>query len=151
MKPLIVLIVAFFLSLIIIKLTSGIYDLQMAGRIAMVIMLLFTSIAHFKFVEGMAMMVPDIIPNKKLVVYITGYIEIAAAIGLLFSSTQYLTAWFLILFFIVLLPANIHAALKMVNFETRTYTGNGTSYLWFRIPLQILFIAWVYYSAIFHQ
>jgi|SRR5690606_29055074 uncharacterized membrane protein len=142
-------IVTFFISLIIIKLTFGIYDLQMAGRIAMSIMLLFTSIAHFKFVEGMAMMVPDIIPNKKLVVYITGYIEIAAAIGLLFSSTQYLTAWFLILFFIVLLPANIHAALKKVNFETGTYTGNGTSYLWFRIPLQIFFIAWVYFSCIF--
>lgn len=138
MKPLIVLIVTFLISLTILKLKAGTYDLQMAGRIAMAVMLLFTSFAHFKFVKGMMMMVPDVIPNKKLVVYATSFVEIAAAIGLLFASTHQFTSWFLILFFIGLLPANINASLKKINFENGTYTGNGIAYLWFRIPLQIL-------------
>jgi len=149
MKPLIVLIVAFLISLTVLKLTTDTYNLQMAGRIAMAIMLLFTSIAHFKIVKGMIMMIPDFIPNKKLVVYATGFIEIVAAIGLLFASTHKLTAWFLILFFIFLLPANVNAAFKKVNYENGTYTGNGISYLWFRIPLQIFFIAWLYFSSIY--
>lgn len=149
MKPFIVLIVTFLISLTILKLTTDTYDLQMAGRIAMAVMLLFTSIAHFKFVKGMTMMIPDFIPNKKLVVYATGFVEIVAAICLLFTSTHKFTAWFLILFFIFLLPANVNAALKKVNFENGTYTGNSISYLWFRIPLQIFFIAWVYFSSIY--
>ena len=30
-------------------------------------------------------------------------------------------------------------------YQNGTYTGNGINYLWFRIPLQIFFILWVYY------
>jgi hypothetical protein len=28
------------------------------------------------------------------------------------------------------------------------FDGNGLNYLWFRVPLQILFIVWVYFSLI---
>jgi len=109
---------------------------------------LFTSIGHFIYTEGMAMMMPDFIPYKTEFIYFTGFIEILAAIGLQIASVRVLTAWLLILFFILLLPANINAAIKHVDYEKGTFEGSGTNYLWFRVPLQLLFIVWVYLSAI---
>jgi uncharacterized membrane protein len=149
MKPLIVLIITFLISLFIFQLNYGNYDFQMAGRIAMTLMLLFTSIAHFKFVKGMTMMVPEIIPNKELMVYVTGVLEITAAVCLLLNTTYVIASWFLIVFFIVLLPANINAAVKHIDYENGTYNGKGKAYLWFRIPLQLFFIIWVYFSSIY--
>ena len=149
MKPFIVLLVTFLISLVLIRLVSHEYDLALAGRIAMAVMMLFTAIAHFAFAKGMTMMVPDFIPFKRAVVYVTGLMEVASAPGLLFPSTQVLTGWLLIAFFVILLPANIKAALQKIDYQKGDYTGNDKRYLWFRVPLQVLFIVWTYYSAIY--
>ncbi|MBC9795955.1 DoxX family protein [Sinomicrobium weinanense] len=148
MKPLIVLVVTFAISLVISGITTGKWDLSFSGRVAMAVMLLFTSIGHFKFTEGMALMLPDFIPAKRETVLATGVIEIIAAIGLFIPPLRVLTAWLLILFFVLILPANIHAALHHVNLEKATYDGSGINYLWFRVPLQLLFIGWVYFFVI---
>lgn len=148
MKPLIVLLSAFVITLIATKIFKGKYELAFSGRVAMSVMLVFTSIAHFAFTNGMAMMLPSFIPYKTLVVYITGIIELAAAVGLLIPSLRIITGWLLIVFFLFLLPANIHAAFKNIDYQTGTYDGNGLMYLWFRVPLQLFFIVWVYLCAI---
>jgi hypothetical protein len=41
-----------------------------------------------------------------------------------------------------------HAAIKKVDHQKGTYEGSGAGYLWFHIPLQILFIGWVWYFSI---
>lgn len=148
MKPLVVLLVVFAISLFILKIVRGEYEFALSARIALSAMLVFTSIAHFAFTKGMTMMIPDPIPYKTGIVYLTGIIEIIAAIGLLIPAYRVPTAWLLILFFAMLLPANIYAAIKHIDYQKATFTGNGLNYLWFRIPLQILFIAWTYISAI---
>jgi uncharacterized membrane protein len=148
MKPLIVLLVSFVIALIVTRLIVGDFNVVLSGRIAMALMLAFTAIGHFTFTKGMVMMIPDFIPFKKALVYFTGVIEILAAAGLLISSYQVLTAWLLIVFFIVLLPANINAAIRHIDYQKGTFTGSGLTYLWFRVPLQILFILWTYFSAI---
>ena len=148
MKPLIVLLTVFAISLLTIKFVRGNFEFALSGRIAMAAMLVFTAIAHFAFTKGMAMMLPDFIPYKTEVVYLTGIIEIAAAIGLFIPSFSVITAWLLIAFFILILPANIYAAINHIDYQNGTFDGNGLSYLWFRIPLQILFIVWTYLSAI---
>jgi len=148
MKPLIVLLLTFIISLLTIKLLRDAYDFALAAIIAMSAMLVFTSIAHFVFAKGMVMMMPGVVPFKRELVYITGIIELGAAVGLLIPGYRVLTAWLLILFFILLLPANINAAIRHIDYRKGTYDGAGTSYLWFRVPLQILFILWVYFAAI---
>jgi uncharacterized membrane protein len=147
MKVLIVLLATFGIGLVVTKLTDD-YNVKLSAQIAMAVMMAFTALGHFKFTQGMAMMLPSFIPNKKQAVYITGFIEIAAATGLLIPATRTLTAWCLILFFIVLTPANINAAMKHLNMEKGTFDGPGPAYLWFRIPLQLLFIGWVYWSCL---
>lgn len=148
MKPLIILIIVFIVAVLGTIVIDRDLDYFFPGRLAMAAMLLFTSIGHFKFVKGMSMMIPDFIPKRKLFVLITGVIEIAAAIGLLSSSLFRLTGWLLIAFFVLVLPTNVYAAMKRVNYEKGTYDGPGPAYLWFRIPLQLFLIAWVYFFVI---
>jgi uncharacterized membrane protein len=90
-------------------------------------------------------MMPDFLPYKRETVYLTGILELLAVIGLLIDKTAKLTAVLLIVLFISILPANIVGSLKQVNLGGME---NGAMYLLFRIPLQILFIAWTYYFGI---
>ena len=96
----------------------------------------------------MATMLPSFIPFKKVMVFFTGVFEIAAAIGLLIPPLRNLTAWLLIIFFLVILPANISAAIRQIDYQKGTTDGPGLNYLWFRVPLQFFFIGWAYFFII---
>jgi uncharacterized membrane protein len=114
----------------------------------MALMLLFTGMAHFAFTAGMTRMLPEWLPFRRGLVYGTGVLEIAAAAGLLWPSARPLTAGALLVFFVALLPANIHAARHEVDYQRPEATGPGLRYLWFRVPLQLLFMAWTWYFGL---
>ncbi|GGX29332.1 DoxX family protein [Aquimarina muelleri] len=148
MKPLIVLIVSFAISFFILKLVKKEYDFALSARIAMSIMLVFTAIGHFIFTKGMSMMIPNIIPFKENFVYLTGLFEILLAIGLLIPKLKDISGWTLVIFLLLMLPANIYSSINTINYQKGTFDGHGVNYLWFRIPLQIFFIVWTYISSI---
>lgn len=148
MKPLILLLLSFTISIFIIKIIKKEYVFALSARIAMSIMLLFTAIGHFAFTKGMSMMIPKIIPFKESIIYLSGIFEILLALGLIIPKFQKVSGWTLIVFLLLMLPANIYASLNHVNYQKGTFDGNGLIYLWFRIPLQFLFIIWSYISAI---
>jgi uncharacterized membrane protein len=148
MKPLIVLLLSFTISLFILKIIKKEYDFPLSARIAMSIMLVFTAVGHFAFTKGMSMMIPKFIPFKESFVYLTGMFEILLAIGLLITKFKTISGYALIIFLLLMLPANIYASVNNVNLQKGTLDGNGITYLWFRIPLQILFIIWTYISTI---
>ncbi len=148
MKPLLVLISISLLSFLILKFITGSNNFLLSARIGMSVMLVFTALGHFIFTDGMALMVPDFLPFKKEWVYLTALLEIAAAIGLHIPQFRLLTGWLLLVFFVLMLPANIKAAMDHLDYQNASYTGMGMQYLWFRVPLQVLFVAWVYLSSI---
>nr|WP_295874355.1 hypothetical protein [uncultured Chitinophaga sp.] len=148
MKPIIILISVFTLALLVSRPVTGDWQLIFAGNLAMCCMLCFTALGHFLFPKGMVMMIPPVVPFKKAMVYITGVAEIIMGILLLVPSLREMTGWVMIIFFFLILPANIYAAIKHVNLEKATYNGPGPRYLWFRVPEQLLFIAWVYFFSI---
>ena len=148
MKPLFVLLIVFGITAAISKVFYHQWNSEFAGNLAMSIMLFFTAMAHFAFNKGMAMMLPPFIPFKKVIVYVTGLIEILAGVGLLIKPYRHITSVLLIIFFILILPANVYAAINKVDYEKGNYSGNDLKYLWFRIPLQIFFIEWVWYFGI---
>jgi uncharacterized membrane protein len=150
MKPLIVLVASFVISCLVFYFISHNINLYVSGRIAMAVMLLFTAMGHFMFTKGMALMVPEPLPYKEGIVQLTGIVEIGAAVGLVIPSIHYITGVLLNIFFILMLPANIIAAKQKINLEKASYDGQGISYLWFRIPLQVLFIGWVLFFAVLH-
>jgi uncharacterized membrane protein len=148
MKPLVVLVSVFVISVFAIKLITKNYEVKLSARIGMCSMLLFTSIGHFAFTKGMAMMIPPIIPYKTEIIYITGILEIVLGIFLLIPQFSMFSGWTLIVLFVSLLPSNIYASINHIDYQKATLDGYGLEYLWFRIPLQLLFIAWTYLSTI---
>lgn len=148
MKPLLILLGVFGCTLVYMKVVQPVIDLPLAGRIALSIMLLFTASGHFFFTGGMAKMIPDYVPSRKSLMIISGVAEVLAAIALFFPAWAAITGWLLIFFFVVSLPANIYASLHRINYQTEKADGPGLSYLWFRVPFQILLILWTYFAAI---
>ncbi|UOE51822.1 hypothetical protein MTO98_12110 [Mucilaginibacter sp. SMC90] len=148
MKVLLVLIISFILTVVISRLFVDEWNIILSGNIAMMLMLWFASLGHFMFTKGMVMMMPAFIPFKGALVYLTGVMEIILGPLLIINSTRHIAGIILLIMFVVMLPVNINAAIKRVNFEKATYDGSGKSYLWFRIPLQLWFIAWVSYFSV---
>lgn len=148
MKPLIVLLLSFVIAIFAVKFITKEYDFAFSARIAMSIMLCFTAMGHFAFTKGISMMIPQFIPFKASLVYLTGVFEILLAIGLLVPKLNVISGSALIIFLLLVLPANIYASIHKINYQKGTFDGNGLSYLWFRIPLQFLFIIWTYISSI---
>jgi uncharacterized membrane protein len=115
------------------------------GRIAMAIMLLFTGASHYFKTGEMVQMMPEFLPYKIQLVYSTGAMEMTFAVALLFRRYAKWTTIALILFFLALLPANIIGSFKKVHLGGME---TGPAYLYFRIPLQFLFMGWAYYFGI---
>ncbi|MEE1961591.1 hypothetical protein V1387_02765 [Allomuricauda taeanensis] len=148
MKPFFVLLLVFVIGILAQKWLADDIDYRLAARIAMACMLTFTAIGHFAFSDGMSAMLPNFFPNKKGIIFITGLMEIVLGIGLLFPQYRYGFAWALIVFFVLVFPANIKAAIEHIDYQTGKMDGPGLSYLWFRTPLQLFFGLWVFFSAI---
>ena len=148
MKPLFVLLGIFLLALGATRLFGGSLNYLLAGNVAMAVMMLFTGAAHFTLTKGMVLMLPEWLPGRKAWVYFTGVVELVAAVGLLVPALRPLVGWLLIVFFVLVLPGNIHAALHHINYQKGTTDGPGPRYLWFRVPLQLLFIAWTWYFSV---
>ena len=148
MKPLLVLLGSFFFALILTRFIQKEFNVLLSAKIAMSIMLCFTAIGHFAFTKGMTLMIPSFIPLREPIIYLTGVLEILLAIGLLIPKYSACSAYLLIGFFVLMLPANIYASIHKINYQTGTFDGPGLAYLWFRIPLQIVFIVWTYFSSL---
>lgn len=148
MKPLLLLFSVFLLTFFVLKWLKKKNAINISGRLALSAMFLFTAMGHFFFAKGMAMMMPDSIPYRTEIVYITGVLEVLFSVGILFSKTRKLTAWSIIAFLFLALPANIYASLHHINYQTATFDGNGTDYLWFRIPMQFLLVFWTYFFCL---
>jgi uncharacterized membrane protein len=146
MAPLIILLVTFAVLYLVDRFAlSGRLGLSLVGRASMAVMLVATGISHFTNTEEMIAMMPDFMPAKRELVYFTGICELLAVPGLLWNKTAKLTSVLLLLFFVLVLPANIAGSLKEVQFGGMEY---GPLYLLFRIPLQILFIWWDWYFGL---
>ncbi|WPO84257.1 DoxX family protein [Chryseobacterium sp. JJR-5R] len=150
MKLLTILFATFILALLGTKIFQGDWNFLFSGNLGMAVFIIFTGLAHFKFQKGMAMMIPDFIPGKLFWVYFTGIIEIAAGIGLMIPSIRELTAFLLLIFYVLVFVANIRSSKKKVNIFKADYTGPGMGYLYKeRIPIQIILIAWTWYFGIY--
>ncbi|MBB2915500.1 putative membrane protein [Streptosporangium becharense] len=114
------------------------------------VMLVMTASAHFvppdvTFMPNhadMVAMVPPFVPFPALVVYLTGVLELAGAVGLVLPDTRRAAGICLALLFVLMLPANIHAALAGV-----TLGGEAATPLWQRIPEQVLYIGVALWAA----
>jgi uncharacterized membrane protein len=107
-------------------------------------MFCFTSISHFhrKTRGDLIRMVPRPLPFPGALVTLTGVLELAGALGLLWPPTARLAAAGLMALLIAMFPANLHAARHGLG-----VAGRAASPLWWRLPLQLLWIGGLWWAA----
>jgi uncharacterized membrane protein len=86
---------------------------------------------------------PPYVPGHLAVVYVTGGLELAAAVGLWVPRLQRLTAWCLVAYFIAILPAHVHVAWNGIEM----FGIRDPRLLWGRLVFQAVFVAAAYRLA----
>ncbi|MBA2940949.1 hypothetical protein HZF08_21930 [Paenibacillus sp. CGMCC 1.16610] len=113
----------------------------MQGAVA--VMLLLTASAHWgKRRPDLIRMVPPALPRPDLIVTVTGWLEIAAAIGILFPATSRIASICLMVLLIAMFPSNVRAARHKL-----TIGGEPTPSLPVRTVLQLVFLAAIYLAG----
>lgn len=105
----------------------------------MALLYVLAGINHFVSTESYVAIIPQWLPAHRLLVYISGIIEVLLACLLVVPATRQLAAWGLIGLLIVVFPANIQMMLD--------YESAGNPLLWLsilRLPLQFFLIGWAY-------
>ncbi|HXW08567.1 MAG TPA: MauE/DoxX family redox-associated membrane protein [Vicinamibacterales bacterium] len=115
-----------------------------AARIGLAAMFLFTAGFHFSGLKhDLAAMIPPPLTGALWVIYLTGVLEAAGAIGLLTPRLRRAAAWGLLALLVALFPANVYAALTGA-----TLGGDAATPLWFRAPLQVFWGAVLWQTSL---
>jgi uncharacterized membrane protein len=145
MAPLFILVISFILlrgvgALGVRRLSSW----REAGLIAVVIMFVFTGATHFTAMRhDYAAMLPGTLSGNVGLIYLTGALQIAGAVGLLISRTRRLAGICLVLLLVAMFPGNMYAAVNEVPFR-----GEPPTPLWLRTPIQLFFIGMVLWTSV---
>ena len=99
----------------------------------------YFGIDHFINPDFYLSIMPPAFPLHAEAVYISGFFEILGGICVLIPSLRKLAGWGLITLLVSVYPANIYMA---INPEAFPEISIGL--LYFRLPLQFLFIYWAY-------
>ncbi len=105
-------------------------------------------VAHFTDADFFVRIMPPYLPWHLEIVYLSGVFEIAGGLGVLLASTRSLARLGLIALLIAVYPANIHMAM---NPEPFIAEGMSVAMLYGRLPVQFLFMAWVWWAAAPHD
>jgi uncharacterized membrane protein len=120
-------------------------DLGTGGVIGLVLVFLLTASGHFFMPQRLAEMIPPFVPARLPIIYLTGVLEIALALGLALPPTRRLAGLVAIATLVVFFPANVYAAFTQVDVAGHAW---GPVYLLIRAPLQALLIAWTWWFAV---
>jgi len=119
-----------------------------AGRIGITLLFVVTGCAHFTMTDGMVTMLPAWVPARPMLVYATGVLEIGAGLAVLVPSLRRAVGLLLIVMLALFLPFNVYAAAHRVGPGGHVL---GPPYLLLRVPLQLLFLVWVWAFAFVPQ
>ena len=120
--------------------------LRIALRWLLAALFAFAGAMHFVKPDTYASVVPPYLPQPRLLVAISGVCEILGAVGVLLPPPlRQAAGWGLILLLVAVFPANVQMAL-----HPAPVGGHLIKPIWLylRLPLQAVLIAWVYWVAI---
>lgn len=111
------------------------------GLLGLILAFVFFGLGHFAAPTEMVSMLPDFIPQRRLLVLVTGVWEFVLAAGLIFRRTRLIAAWACLATLVLFFPANIYAAFNSTGMGGHQW---GPVYLLVRAPLQIIVIYWTW-------
>ena len=100
---------------------------------------------HFRSPEKYLAIMPPWLPAPAWMNWISGAAEILGGIGVLVPATRRVAGWGLIALLVAVFPANLHMAVNGVQIPG---TAIPAWVAWARLPLQAMFIAWVWWAAV---
>jgi uncharacterized membrane protein len=100
---------------------------------------LAAGLMHFLKPRLYVAIVPEALPRKREIVYVSGVAEIAGGAGVLAAATRRAAGWWLIATLLAVFPANVNMAVNAERFR-----AIPEPLLWARLPVQGLLIAWVW-------
>ena len=108
---------------------------------------IIAGLTHFVIPEAFAQIVPPIFPYPLALAYLSGIVEIALGIGVLFSRTRKLAAWGLVALLVAIFPANVYMAITDVTVTGvfGTTLDPSPTVRWGRLPLQAVLICWAWW------
>lgn len=116
-----------------------------AGCLGLLLVFGFTGVGHFIRTEPMAAMLPEWVPLRVPLVYVTGVAELALAIAVVVPRLREAAGWILVAMLLLFLPVNIYAAVQRLGLGGHLW---GPVYLLIRVPLQLVLIGWTWFFAI---
>src|SRR5687768_17155029 len=104
-------------------------------------------INHFIMPKTYASIMPEYLPadTHMPLVYASGVAEIVGALATMHPKTRRAGGIFLIATLVAIFPANVHMAL---NPDQYPKVPGGEASLYGRLPLQVLFIYWVWLATL---
>jgi uncharacterized membrane protein len=120
-------------------------DDKQRGRISLASLFLFTGLGHFVNPEPMAAMLPSWVPARVPIIYVTGLLEWAGAVGLLLPPYARAAGACLLAFLVAVFPANVFAALNHIAMGGHEA---GPAYLLVRGPFQLALMWWTFHFAV---
>ena len=100
---------------------------------------IYFGIDHFINPEFYLSIMPPAFPLHVEAVYISGFFEILGGISVLIAPLRKIAGWGLVALLICVYPANIYMAIT-----PEAFPEISIELLYFRLPLQFLFIYWAY-------
>jgi uncharacterized membrane protein len=145
----IIMLVLMIAPYLVVRVVSAVthrdLDVRGAAAIGLVILFIFTGVGHFIQTESMVQMLPSWVPERMLLVYLTGVLEFAIAVGFLLPKSRRFTGWVVAVVLVLFFPANIYAAISHIPMGGHAW---GPVYLFIRAPLQVIILFWVYWFTI---
>lgn len=101
-------------------------------------------VTHFTSPGGFVKIVPAMLPMPLVLVYVSGFFEIAGGLGLVLERTKRLAGYGLIALYVAVFPANINMAINDIQPADHPIPQ---VLLWLRLPFQVAFIALAWWLA----
>lgn len=107
------------------------------GLYVFAILFIGAGIGHFVLDHFFILSMPEWVPLRPAIVYISGIIEILLAFGLLYPGTRKNIGILVSIYLVLVFPVNIYMASTPEAYDLPQFA------LWIRLPLQIILIWWV--------
>lgn len=114
-------------------------------RVLAAVLLVGSGVNHFIKAEAYRRVVPPMFPAPAVLVAVSGACEIAGGLGLLTRRVRRTAGWGLIALLIAVFPANVYMATSSHEIPGEHLPP---ALLWARLPLQAVFIAWIWFVAL---
>ena len=98
---------------------------------------------HILHPQSVVDLIPPVFPMRTELSYASGVLEVAFAV-LIWTPWARITGWAIIAYLVLVLPFNVYGWTVASNVPSYV---NTPAYLWIRVPMQALFIAFAYFGT----